>query len=193
MIDNLAQIKTLLTFQSEDEFYFIQIIKRKKENPEMGSNNVTIATYYIDSLKKLDQLNSEILMLCEHHNARAYINLNVRSYKKIGFQLIGEIGKHLMNEEYKSIRNLYNSVVGSSGSLRDKTWIVDIDAPDMKNILFIKELIESLKPDGEKLVTEIPTKNGCHLITKPFDLREFMNEYPGIEVHKNNPTILYIP
>ncbi len=31
MINNLNQIKTLLKFDSEDDFYHLQIIKRKKE------------------------------------------------------------------------------------------------------------------------------------------------------------------
>ena len=31
------------------------------------------------------------------------------------------------------------------------------------------------------------------IITKPFNLKQFKDKYPDIDVHKNNPTILYIP
>lgn len=44
-----------------------------------------------------------------------------------------------------------------------------------------------------KIYDYIPTKNGYHIITKPFNLKQFKDKYPDIDVHKNNPTILYIP
>lgn len=37
MINNLNQIKELLNFESEDVFYHLQVLKRKKEHPELGS------------------------------------------------------------------------------------------------------------------------------------------------------------
>jgi hypothetical protein len=40
---------------------------------------------------------------------------------------------------------------------------------------------------------KVPTKNGIHLITNPFNLNAFKFGFPNIDVHKNNPTILYIP
>ena len=45
---------------------------------------------------------------------------------------------------------------------------------------------------NSKIYAIIPTKNGHHIITKPFDVRNFSSQYPDIEIHKNNPTILYI-
>ena len=44
------------------------------------------------------------------------------------------------------------------------------------------------------LTAEIPTKNGIHLIIeRPFNLQQFRTDFLNIDVHKNNPTILYIP
>ena len=54
----------------------------------------------------------------------------------------------------------------------------------------ITRLIESLPP--KICVAEIETKNGWHLITYPFNLQEFKDVVPH-DIHKNNPTILYIP
>lgn len=48
-------------------------------------------------------------------------------------------------------------------------------------------------PEGEKVLMELPTKNGIHLITKPFDKREFNKKYPLVDIHKDNPINLYIP
>lgn len=47
MINNLELILPLLEFLSEDDFYHLQIIKRKKEHPELGSNSYVVKTYYI--------------------------------------------------------------------------------------------------------------------------------------------------
>ena len=41
--------------------------------------------------------------------------------------------------------------------------------------------------------SEIPSKSGIHLITNPFNLAKFSLKWPRIEIHKNNPTNLYIP
>ena len=47
MIDNFELIKSLLKFESPDDFYHLQILKRKKENPELGSNSRVVKTYYV--------------------------------------------------------------------------------------------------------------------------------------------------
>lgn len=40
----------------------------------------------------------------------------------------------------------------------------------------------------------IPTKQGCHLLVRPFNLKEFNNKFPDIDVHKNSMgTLLYYP
>ena len=39
----------------------------------------------------------------------------------------------------------------------------------------------------------IPTKNGYHLITTRFDIMEFKEYFPDIDIQKKNPTLLYLP
>ena len=44
------------------------------------------------------------------------------------------------------------------------------------------------------IVAEFPTKSGVHLITRPFNLKEFHDTFPDVDVHKNSMgTVLYIP
>jgi hypothetical protein len=50
-----------------------------------------------------------------------------------------------------------------------------------------------LDPIGSKIVSTVPTKSGYHLITLPFNVQKFREKFPDIDVHRNNPTILYIP
>jgi len=43
------------------------------------------------------------------------------------------------------------------------------------------------------IMASIPSRNGLHLITLPFSLKDFKKKFPDIEVHKDNPTNLFIP
>ena len=97
-----------------------------------------------------------------------------------------------MNEDYKSVRSAYNSACGQFVKETDKKWIIDIDNRDYN----IKELIDDLydiDPIGGKAIMTLDTPNGLHIISSPFNIQQFREVYPDIDIHKNNPTILYAP
>lgn len=191
MTNNLEQIKGLLRFESNDDFYHLQVLKRKKENPELGSNSVVIKTYYITSIEHLERVMPEIITLCDLHNARGCINLNVRSFERAAFHTLKKISDIIMNRDYKSVRSAFDSVCGEYGTGRDKRWIVDVDDKHPKVIASIVNHIQSLDPvEEDKIITLLETKNGFHIITKPFNVSKF--QYTEVDIHKNNPTILYI-
>ena len=85
LIDNFDKVKNILKFDDSDKFYFVQIIKRFKDNPNMDKNgNYHAGGEYLDSWKifsydELDALKPEIIRLCTKYNARAYITINPRS------------------------------------------------------------------------------------------------------------------
>jgi hypothetical protein len=191
MINNIYAINPILKFDSTDDFYFLQIIKRKKDNPEVGSNSIVIKTYYIRSQDQLEFLMPEIIAICNFHNARACINLNVRSFEKTAFHTMKKISDIIMNRDFKSVMSAYDSVCGEFGAGKNKSWVIDIDTIDEEFIEDVERNINNCPPEGMKIICQIPTKNGYHLISLPFDLREF--KFPEIDIHKNNPTILYIP
>jgi hypothetical protein len=69
--------------------------------------------------------------------------------------------------------------------------------PSIEAVQRISILIDKIRPEGPKTEAVIITKNGYHLITKPFDVQEF-NKYMSIqgdvpEIQKKNPTLLYYP
>ncbi len=190
-VDNFNQIRELLEFDSEDDFYFCQILKRKKENKELGSNSHVVKTYYLKSKEDLDKDKGEMICLAEYHNARVCINLNKRSFERVCYHTLKKLTDQILNKSFSHVRKCYNSVCGEYAS-GDKTWIVDIDEKGRAANDILK-CIDNLQPEGNKLITIIETKNGIHLITKPFNLQDFKEYYPHIEVHKNNPTVMYIP
>ncbi len=189
MIDNFNQISELLKFESEDDFYHLQILKRKKENPELGSNSQVIKTYYVYSHDYLKSIKPEIVNLCEFHNARACINLNSRSLERAAFHTLKKITDVIMNKDWKSVHKAYDSVCGTFASNKDKSWIIDIDVKDLDEVNRIESIINPIEPIGDKKIAVIETKNGYHLISKPFNLSKVDIHH---DIHKNNPTILYI-
>ena len=114
MINNFPNIRDLLTFGDEDKFYFIQIFKRRKDNPEMKKDMVIIDNYFVYELEHFNGLEEKIIKQCIDNNARAYMSI-------------------------------------------------------------------------------IPTKNGLHLICRPFNVSKFKRIFPEIDIHKDNPTILFAP
>ena len=196
MIDNFEQISKLLKFEDESDFYFIQVLQRNKENPELGSNNRLVKGYYIDSLQKLEKYKEEMIKLAQVFNARVYIHLNRRNFRMLAFELLEDICHQMKSNQYQTIHHSYDSVCGKHHSDKDKTWIIDIDGEELKETN-IPELIKTINSfiepfnNRDKIITTIPTKNGIHLISTPFNSQRFSELYPKIVLHKNNPTILY--
>ncbi len=191
MIDNIEIIKQLLDFNSEDDFYHLQIIKRKKENPELGSNSYIVKTYYVTSIEYLDKKYDEIKTLCNLHNARASINLNKRSFERMAFHLMKKVCDQIMNKDFKSVRKAYESVCGSYSNETNKKWILDMDTKEDFE-LRISTILNPIEPVGNKVLCKIPTKNGYHLITSPFNVEKFKKLFPDVDIHKDNPTLLYM-
>jgi hypothetical protein len=194
MIDNINIILPLLKFESKDDFYYLQILQRKKENSEIGSNSRVIKNYYITSIEYLEERYDEIKQLCHFFNARASIRLNKRSYEKVAFKALQNIANTMSNKEYSFIKKSYDRACGLGHNDVVKKWILDIDIDDWLTSQ-TEELIDfiyHLEPVGNKFLTEIPSKSGLHIITTPFNIQEFNKKYTGIEIHKDNPTNLYI-
>lgn len=202
MKNNLTIINPLLTFDSEDEFYFLQVIQRKKDRKDsdlvkcVGSNNHSrlIKAYYIYSVEQLERYMPEIIALCDMFKARAGINLNKRNRKNVALEVLEMTARDIRCGNYSCISKVYNSACGSSKGT-DKLWLVDIDIDNIKFVEQIAYDINKIEPTnkGKKDIAIIPSKSGYHLITKPFNRQEFSKMYSGIEVHTNNPVNLYIP
>ena len=196
VIDNIDLIKPLLNFTDEEDFYMLYILKRKKDQPEGERDNHqsvrTIKTYAIDSIAYLDKRYDEIKQLCEVFKARAYIHVQKQSHKDVSLHMIKALAQKLVDGQNNQ-KSLFDSVVGQMKTL-EKRWIVDIDTKDGTELLNVMTAISICKPEyTNKVEAIIPTKNGLHLITKRFDVKEFGKQYPNIDIQKKNPTLLYYP
>lgn len=200
MINNLQIILPLLEFKEEGDFYQLYIFVRKKDMVTERNNHQsvrTIKSYTIRSIDYLLEKFDEIQLLCEIFKARAYINLNRLNDKDVGLKMI-EKTVHCLQNKSDNLRKVYESVVGSLSS-KEKRWIVDIDQEEIKDLDTYIIIINSCQPNNkEKILAKIPTKSGLHLITNPYNIEEFNIKCDDLfinrlDIHKMNPTVLYIP
>jgi len=203
MTDNFKQIKGLLEFRSDDDFYFLQILQRKKDHKDgmkvNGTNNNSrlVKAYYVKSLEQFEFIEPEVKALCGLFNARAGINLNRRSFKRMQLQHLKKITDQLLNKDHNKSHRAYNTVCGAYNDDSDKKWILDIDDGEISllKLFELPKVLGQIEPIGDKIIAKIPSKNGYHLIVKPFNIMKLANfsAYKLMEIHKNNPTNLYIP
>ena len=194
MIDNLELIKNLLNFDNEGDFYMLYVLKRKKDQTTDKSNHQsvrTIKSYCINSIEYLEKRYDEIKQLCEMFKARAYIHVQKQNHADVALEMIPAIVKRIQSGQINQ-KHVFDSVVGQLKTY-EKRWIVDIDVKDIGFVEEVAEFINSIRPEGPKIETAIPTKSGYHLITKRFDVMEFKKYYPEIDIQKKNPTLLYLP
>ena len=204
MIDCIELIKDLLVFETNDDFYFLQILQRKKENPNLGSNSKVIKNYYITSTEHLIEKYDEIKSLCNMFNARASLRLNKRSFEKVAFKSLENFANVMQTKEYKHIMNCYDKACGLLNNEKQKKWIVDIDRNELVWLEHIINSVQESEPNDNKIIIQLPTKSGVHLITKPFNVNQFKENLKNelskyflgeitIDIHKDNPINLYIP
>lgn len=193
-MNNLNQIKKLLNFTSDsDSYYELTIIRRKKENPTLTKNAKTVKVFQITSISQLEGKMEEIQTLCRTFTARAYINLNRRSFKKTAFEVNKLIAEYLANGNYKAARASFLKGSGRASVITEKRWLVDIDTKCQNIIEEVVAAVNAQRPNGEKVLATVPTVNGVHLITLPFDLAPLKEMTFGgekLDVHKNSPTLL---
>lgn len=95
VVDNFDKIKSYMKFDNPDDVYFVQIIKRWKDNKDKPGADAWKAkgkaqgTYHsggeylnywlIGSPADLDKYRNEIIKAAEYNNARAYMTINPRS------------------------------------------------------------------------------------------------------------------
>ena len=204
MIDNFELIKSLFYFnEANDMFFHLQIVQRAKDHK--GENKKVkegaIKTYFIRSREHLDSLKEEIILLCEHYGARAYINVSGKDFKNLQDILLAKLAEYNLTYTVRDPRRILNSAAGELKS-RNPKWVVDIDDVSIKDKVlewldnYFKVREHSVANDryGIYLYAEVPTKSGIHLISQPFNLQAFHEVFPDVDVHKNSMgTLLYYP
>lgn len=205
-IDNFDIVSKAMKFNSDDDVYFAQIVKRRKDNMDQyfANNAADYLTYYL--FKSVEELNSkkeEIKAICTKTNSRAYIYLNSRSSKAIN-----DYAENMLKNRFKKHRGLMYKqgheievAAGQSKDWDDRTiCFIDVDSND-ENVY--RKVSEKIKNAGIiPIETYRSTNNGWHIIigdkekAKTLDFSDIDNgnsfgKFATVSLEIDKPTILY--
>ena len=197
MIDNFDIISGWFNnlIDSRD-FFFVQVIQRRKDC-KIDTNYNVIKDYYFFNEETFLSKKEEIITLCKAFNARAYFWVNPRNCKEVQYELIRETLRAIEVGAYKLFSNLSKAIGHKRSSNFKSIWILDFDTKDTELITKYLDIAMGCKHAGSSLVFDlIPTVNGYHALTKGFDLKQFTQQLAiakldSIDIHKDNPTVLY--
>jgi hypothetical protein len=174
-IDNFSVVQPLLEF-GKDTYYFVQIIKRRKDegNEGMGVSELCLWQRFIDRPETLDRMKQEIQELCTIYNARAYIELNPRSLERWSIELTRKLLDRISLHDFTSVQRLPNKVALSEETIKTRglkgidrrRWMLDIDE---KTTIPIAD--RWITEQGIRKVATIPTLSGAHIIIESFNYK----------------------
>ena len=200
IVDNFNVFKKIINTLNDDEFYFVQILIRGKDGhtePGINGNNKNrlIKFYTIKSAEHLEKVENEIKSICNAVNARAYIHPTKRSFKAVSKECLKATVEMFLSENNMGLKGAYSTACGKSYITSDKKFVIDLDDENASQEK-IKEIVDYITNECEllshnKLCYRVDTAHGMHLITTPFNTAKFYQKFPDIDVHKNNPTLLY--
>lgn len=195
---NLGIVNTKDEAMKSDLFFDVQLIRRGKDHPNMPAANYTFKTYYFDSLEIFNKSYDEIKKCCEIFGLRAYVSVNAKSKQEAAKKTLEKYAHNIVTNEYTKPWKDFSSVCGGlNGAI--KRWVIDCDDTNSESN-YIKEISRIIMTcDSEytnPIVTTIKTKSGIHLITNPFNIKQFKNlcNYNGLEIpaiQLNHMTLLY--
>lgn len=207
MTNNFELYKQFITekfnnteLQEGDAYFAIELMRRGKDNPNLPAANYHFKNYYIRKPEDLDKYQQEIIDLCYMFRMRAYASVNIKSFKQVSLDTMAELARRIANQDYKKNYAVFESCSGSYCHSGDKQWVVDCDdcTANDEYIAVIESYINDCEPTGvNKIITKIPTRSGIHLITTPFNRKQFDDKCKYLrygdapDIKKNHLTLLY--
>lgn len=184
-INNFEVLRCVLNFPEEGGICHVQIIQRKKDSAH-GKSSTLIKDYFIESLNDLEEKFKEMKTLAKMFGARVYISLNIKSCSKVHATLLSLLVDRLKQGDYRSLPRLMRRAVDLTKTpKKDQWWLVDVDSMD-------REVVNKVLQYVGSQAFIVPTKNGFHILSHPFRLDTFKQQFPTLDVHKDNPTLLYM-
>ena len=210
VVDNFELLKGYMEFNNPDDVYFVQIIKRWKDNKDKPDADAWIAAgrkkgsyhsggeflnyYLIHSNSELDSLKSEIIKACSYNNARAYISINSRSQNAVNAYM-SKFKSRFTDPNDPRVKNAEAILYGQAKS--GPAWknerfkvLLDIDTtrdatakmPDGKVVNIWDETKKRLKDFNIKVAAEYETPSGgLHLILNNKNNRNCRPFYKGLK------------
>lgn len=196
-IDNFNAVAPWFdNLSDQGDFFFVQVMQRNKEKNNVGSSGYVIKDYHFFDKETFLSKKEEITTLCKAFNARAYFWINPRNCKEVQYEIIREALEAIELGTHKLFKCVSRALGRKRCNKYKSKWILDFDTKDWSLINKYLDLVRKCRPNVNKILYYVPTVNGIHVITLGFDLEQFKQELAiakldNINIHKDNPTILY--
>lgn len=208
-LDNFENVREIMKFTHPgDTIYFVELIRRKKDNPDMNHSREFIGQYYFKNQQEFDAAESKIKDICAKRGARAYIYLNARS--KATIDKWTKINAARFKKNRGMARTFGNNpmALAAGRSFDDPSrplCFIDVDSDNFNDIKAVMKIIQDagIKP----LFAYRSMNNGLHIIlpnkddAKKLDFSSINGDLRGLsQFYKNNakvsveidkPTLLY--
>lgn len=209
-VDNFDILQQLFSFEDQHDFYYVYILKRRKENPEMKTGEQFIKEYLMKSHDDFYRLKKEIINIAEENNARVYVSLNKKILIKIGRYVAARLLTNSLKEYKRSnikiefsntndiLRNIdqiMSSVLSETATGTQRRFldseISKCDADSRQNKKWLidldwdlvpieQDIVKSIEKNGGRVLLKYRTPNGYHLAVSPFNKSEFTNDLKDI-------------
>ena len=167
-INNFDYVYESMQFKHPgDTLYYVQIVKRDKDNPGQHSRYNAcryLKSYYIKSVNELKAAEQEIKRICKAENARAYIQLNPRSEYYVN--KFANINQKAYNRNPALAAKYTDARAVAAGKPVDDPrrpiCFVDVDSDDFNDIKGVMKIIQDagIKP----LYAYRSLNNGIHIV-----------------------------
>lgn len=169
ILDNYTELSKFIKFPDTDVFYFLEILKRKKDNPEMKYQVAKIYSKFITKQEAFDRSYEEVKIICNLENARAYLSIVPRSLEKLTKECALEFTRRVCSEVYIASYKIPDEIALINKTVRkdQNIWLLDVDDS-------IEEVLNYIKTKKDiQLLGQVETFSGIHIFCKPFN-------YPNI-------------
>lgn len=208
-VDNFEMIKKYMEFESSDDVYFVQVIKRWKDNKDKPgadkwkaagkakgsyrSGGEYLEYYLVHNAEELEDIKSEIIKSCSYNNARAYISINSRNEKEsnIYIQKFKQRVGNPNDPRYKNAEPIVYGMAKSGSAWKDTRLkvLLDIDTTrdnevtiSGKKVNIWKEVEKRLKGYNIKIAAEYETPSGgLHFILNNKNNRNLKPFFEGLK------------
>ena len=209
VVDNFEMLKDYMEFSSPDDVYFVQVIKRWKDNKDKPDADAWKAAgkakgsyhagaeylnyYLIHSAAELEALKPDIIKACSYNNARAYISINSRKQSQVNQYMAKFKGRFNPNDpRAKNAEAILYGMPKSGPAWKNERFkvLLDIDTtrdakakmPDGKMVNVWDETRKRLNDLNIKVAAEYETPSGgLHLILNNKNNRNLRPFYKGLK------------
>ena len=201
-IDNFDAIREHLRFDKQGDFYVVHIMIRgkdiddgqKKVFREDHQSGILLKTYYIDSLEYFDKKRPAMIDLANQNKARVYFMMTCKNRLTCNRVILKKLIDEIDDPNVRYDHLIRSAVCGCHIS-DYKWWLLDVDNDteialrsgeygeysfrkaklvDFKDEIVrqIARLVDKTKTRSGSEIFTVPTKNGYHIMTPPFNRSE---------------------